>query len=68
MYKTELSLNNLQWLICHKTKPNHLWLSEGVKIRIYTKINIIRKLQNTYILNCNVSNCYFNKIQILKIH
>ena len=22
MYKEELSLNNLQWLICHKTKPN----------------------------------------------
>ena len=22
MYKMDLSLNNLQWLICHKTKPN----------------------------------------------
>ena len=21
MYKRDLSLNNLQWLICHKTKP-----------------------------------------------
>ena len=23
MYKMDLALNNLQWLICHKTKPNH---------------------------------------------
>ena len=22
MYKKHLALNNLQWLICHKTKPN----------------------------------------------
>ena len=27
MYKWDLVLNNLQWLICHKTKPiNELWL------------------------------------------
>ena len=24
MYKEDLALNNLQWLICHKTKPNHI--------------------------------------------
>ena len=24
MYKPDLALNNLKWLICHKTKPNHL--------------------------------------------
>ena len=22
MYKEDLTLNNLQWLICHKTQPN----------------------------------------------
>ena len=22
MYKENLALNNLQWLICHKTQPN----------------------------------------------
>ena len=22
MYKKDLALNDLQWLICHKTKPN----------------------------------------------
>ena len=26
MYKEDLALNNLQWLICHKTKPNHIHL------------------------------------------
>ena len=24
MYKEELALNNLQWLICHKTQPNQI--------------------------------------------
>ena len=23
MYKEDLALNNQQWLICHKTKPNY---------------------------------------------
>ena len=26
MYKKDLALNNLQCLICHKTKPNHIYL------------------------------------------
>ena len=24
MYKEDLVLNNLQWLICHKSKPNQI--------------------------------------------
>ena len=24
MYKEDLALNNLQWLICHKTQPNQM--------------------------------------------
>ena len=24
MYKEDLALNNLQWLICHKTQPNRI--------------------------------------------
>ena len=34
MYKTDLALNNLQWLIYHKTKPNQ------------TKPNLDRKDSN----------------------
>ena len=26
MYKEDLALNNQQWLIFHKTKPNHIYL------------------------------------------
>ena len=26
MYKEDLALNNLQWLTCHKTKPNRIYL------------------------------------------
>ena len=25
MYKKDLALNNLKWLICHKTQPNQAW-------------------------------------------
>ena len=24
MYKEDLTLNNVQWLICHKTQPNQI--------------------------------------------
>ena len=26
MNKPDLALNNQEWLICHKTKPNHIYL------------------------------------------
>ena len=29
MYKRELALKNLQWLICHQTKPN---LSDSIDV------------------------------------
>ena len=31
MYKQDLALNNLQWLICHKTKPNLMYQAYCVK-------------------------------------
>ena len=31
MYEKDLALNNLQWSICHKTKPN--WLQVIVPVR-----------------------------------
>ena len=30
MYKIDLALNNLQWLICHKTKPNHSRILQNI--------------------------------------
>ena len=26
MYKEDLALNNLQWLVCHKIQPHHIYL------------------------------------------
>ena len=34
MYKEDLALNNLQWLICHKTQPNQSYI---FNIYIYYK-------------------------------
>ena len=39
MYKEDLALNTLQWLICHKTKPNlnqaNMW---GIVYGILAKV------------------------------
>ena len=41
MYKMDLELNNLQWLICHQTKPNQaIFLSLSLYIYIYIYIYI----------------------------
>ena len=32
MYKEDLALNNLQWLICHKTQPNQTLFPEVAAI------------------------------------
>ena len=57
MYKTDLALNNLQWLICHKTKANiithllaHRWLhvmANNIIIMIIIIIIIISKWLNS---------------------
>ena len=38
MYKEDLALNNLQWLICHKTQPNQ------------TKCNVTKKSSSSTII------------------
>ena len=40
MYKEDLALINLQWLICHKTQPNHIYL-----IYMYKKDLALNNLQ-----------------------
>ena len=37
MYKEDLALNNLQWLICHKTKPNQIKPNQNIHTNIYKK-------------------------------
>ena len=31
IYKKDLALNNLQWLICHQTKPKHIYFWDNFK-------------------------------------
>ena len=37
----DLALNNLQWLICHKTKPNHSQSTQGLVFwaELYVKVS-----------------------------
>ena len=41
MYKEDLALNNLQWLICHKTEPNQIIYL----IYMYEEDLVLNKLQ-----------------------
>ena len=41
MYKEELALNNLQWLICHKAKLNHIQDSmTRSKLCLWSKLTV----------------------------
>ena len=40
MYKKDLALNNLQWLICHKIKPNQRTSSQ-IKTELIVNVYII---------------------------
>ena len=45
MYKKDLALNNLQWLVCHKTKPNSYLIqiicTQLYNIKYFYRIRII---------------------------
>ena len=43
MYKEDLALNNLQWLICHKTKPNQT--KSYILIYMYKKDVVLNNIQ-----------------------
>ena len=53
MYPQDLALNNLQWWICHKTQPNHIYL-----IDMYIEDSALNNLQGVI--------CH--KTQLNKIH
>ena len=38
MYKPDLALNNLQWLICDKTKPNQLKYADCIHCTVVISI------------------------------
>ena len=59
MFKEDLALNNLQWLICHKTQPNQtkhifiqcVYIKRFFKHKINEKnINTVARLNNFIIL------------------
>ena len=55
MGKEDLALNNLQWLICHKTKTNYSWKNKGV----YT---FLKGISSKYegLAYCDVTVQHFN--------
>ena len=63
MYKEDFALNNLQWLICHKTKPNwkslYKVLDSAVKIFLGSHLckilwSILNELILSFFLWCSV--------------
>ena len=48
MYKKDLVLNNLQWLICHKTKPNQTKPNENLLFIIYKQLYSFEYFKQLY--------------------
>ena len=40
IFEKDLVLNNLQWLICNKTKPNNAWYCMDKPSEVFIRINI----------------------------
>ena len=50
MYKEDLVLNNLQWLICHKTKPNQTMnLTTQIVKENMSKVGSVNPQLNIYL-------------------
>ena len=45
MYKEDLALNDLQWLICHKTQPNPTKPNNLYLIYMYKEDLVLNNLQ-----------------------
>ena len=45
MYKEDLALNNLQWLICHKIKPNQTKPNPMYLVNMYKEDLSLNNLQ-----------------------
>ena len=45
MYKGDLALNNLQWLICHQTQPNQIKPNPIYLIYMYKEDLALNNLQ-----------------------
>ena len=41
MYKKDLALNKLQWLICHKTKQNQTKLNYLITIGLISNLRVV---------------------------
>ena len=54
MYEEDLALNNLQWLICHKTQPNQI-----LHICTIGKYGYVRNVHGTFIT-------YIHTVELLK--
>ena len=57
----DLALDNLQWLTCHKTKPNHYTTSTYPYIYIYIYIYIVCMISNRTAsnINCHYQLLYY---------
>ena len=55
MYKKDLALNNLQWLICHKTKPNPTkaiqWLFHQLKLFVNSSFDVVWSCNTIFLWN-----------------
>ena len=64
MYKEDLALNNLQWLMCHKTQPNQtkLNLTKPIFFYLLNSINRLFIYNTVFFLFCQLTNFLYISI------
>ena len=55
MCKNGLGINNIQWLICHKTKPNQTEVIVAVRVQSMCQIDLFENyLYQDYSIPCKI--------------
>ena len=62
MFKEDLALNNLQWLICHKTKHSCVYITK------HSCVYITFRCKYTYSISCFSETKCFYKIKLTLTH
>ena len=70
MYKPDLALNNQQWLICHKTKPNtkEVVIFPDKKVNNTNKLDFWQSTEGFHKFGFLICLRYFSKYSLFCIH
>ena len=66
MYKNGFGINNLQWLMCHKTKPNQINLIQKDSMQVHLILLIYTQLYSLKQLFLFNENHFYTQLNCFK--